>query len=202
MKNIVKISLAGMMLSSLAFVGCKKGPDDPFMSLHTRKGRVVGDWTLKAGTETMSNGSSTTTYTWDGTNITVTQGSNSSTNGETVTVNFEKDGTYKMVTTDTYTTPFAYTDTQTSTGTWNFTGKIGDDKNKDHIVMRELSNTDVVAAGSSTTTTTSSYTGDSAPATVWYLDELKNKEMKITWNGTSTAGSSTDSDQGSMTFNQ
>lgn len=36
----------------LAFAGCRKGEDDPFVSLRTRKARICGAWQLRTGNET------------------------------------------------------------------------------------------------------------------------------------------------------
>ncbi len=199
MKTTFKVVIAGLMLSTFVFDGCKKGPDDPFMSIHTRKGRMTGDWTVKKGSGTDVNGSSTTTWTYDGTTYSSTTGSNTTTNGMTMTVSYVKDGTYKMVTTQTAT---GFSDAVTETGTWNFTGRIGDDKNKDHVVMKTLVHTDVQTIGSASTTTTETYTGDDAPVQLYYIDELKNKEIMFTWKGTDVSGSSTTSSTGSYTLNQ
>lgn len=201
MKTTIKVALAALMIAGVSLESCKKGENDPFLSLRSRKARVTGDWTVKKGEGTRTSGSTTTTWTFDGATYTQTQGSNSVSTSETITMNFEKDGTYKMVTTITDAS-VNYTDVTTETGTWNFTGKIGDDKNKDHIVMRTLTSTDVTTIGSSSTTTTDTWTGDNAPANVMYIDELKNKEMIFTWDGSYNNGSSTSTDKGSYTLEQ
>lgn len=201
MKTTIKVALAALMIAGVSLESCKKGENDPFLSLRSRKARVTGDWTVKKGEGTRTSGSTTTTWTFDGATYTQTQGSNSVSTSETITMNFEKDGTYKMVTTITDAS-VNYTDVTTETGTWNFTGKIGDDKNKDHIVMRTLTSTDVTTIGSSSTTTTDTWTGDNAPANVMYIDQLKNKEMIFTWDGSYNNGSSTSTDKGSYTLEQ
>lgn len=38
------------LLLIVFFQDCKKGEDDPFLSLRTRKNRVTGSWSLKSGT--------------------------------------------------------------------------------------------------------------------------------------------------------
>jgi hypothetical protein len=197
MKTSIKIAVAALVIASFGFEGCKKGANDPFLSFSSRKARVAGEWKVSAGSGTNVNGSSTTTWTYDGAVWTSTTGSNSSTTNMTITMNFEKDGTYKTVTTTTAT---GYSSVETETGTWNFTGKIGEDKNKDHIVMKTLSYTEVETIGSASTTTTSTYTGDNAPTMIMYIDQLKGKEMIFTWKGTTTMGSATSSSEGSYTL--
>ncbi len=184
MKKAIFI-LSAIVLSGLAFDGCKKGPDDPFISLHTRKGRLDGKWAISSGTDSKTTGSNTTTTTWTATTVTV--GSASGTG--TYTIEFVKDGTYKL---NQSTTFGSFTSTHSETGTWNWLGGVGDKKNKEQIVLRQLTVTD---NGS-----TETYTGDSAPSTVYELDELKNKELKITWTGTDNNGSSTTTDTGNMVF--
>jgi hypothetical protein len=199
MKTSIKVTLAALVLAAFAFDGCKKGPDDPFMSIHTRKGRMTGDWTVKSGNGTSTSGSTTTTWTYDGTTYSETTGSITGTATEAMTWSFEKDGTYKSVTT---VTSSGYSDVVTETGTWNFTGKIGDDKNKDHAVMKTLTSTEVETIGSNATTTTTTYVGDDAPVSIMYIDELKNKEMIFTYNGTTTTSSGTSTDSGKWTLAQ
>lgn len=58
MKNFNRFSLlaAGMMLviAGLEFSGCKKGPEDPALSLSSRKARVTGTWTVTMYGDTMT----------------------------------------------------------------------------------------------------------------------------------------------------
>ncbi|CAN5410368.1 hypothetical protein BH09BAC5_BH09BAC5_25140 [soil metagenome] len=199
MKTSIKIAVAALVIASFGFEGCKKGPNDPFMSIHTRKGRVVGDWKVSAGsgTDSQTSPTSSSSWTFDGTTYSQTSGSSTTTSNLTLTMSFAKDGTYKTVTT---ATAVGYSDVTTESGTWNFTGKIGDDKNKDHIVMKTLSNVDVTTIGSSSSTSTNTYTGDDAPTSLMYLDELKNKEIIMTYDGTSANGSSTSTSKGSWTL--
>ncbi len=66
-------------------------------------------------------------------------------------------------------------------GTWNFSGKIGDDKNKDHIILKTTSETTTDGFGVSVTTyDVNSFDGS------YYLDELGSKKMiwKIISNST------------------
>ena len=67
--------------------------------------------------------------------------------------------------------------------------------------MMTTSSTEVETIGTVTTTDVRTYTGSDAPVAVWDIDQLKNKEMIVIWDGTST-DSSTSSSKGSMTFTQ
>ncbi len=198
MKTSIKIAAAALVIASFGFEGCKKGANDPFMSIHTRKARVVGEWTMKSGSGTDVNGSASS-WNYDGSNYTYTDQSGTSTAGMKWTMSFVKDGSYTTVQTMTST---GFSETITEKGTWNFTGKVGDDKNKDHIVMKTLSSVDVQTIGANSQTNTTTYTGDDAPANLYYLDELKNKEIIFTWDGTTLAGANASSSKGTMMLMQ
>lgn len=55
----------------VVFLGCKKGEEDPFISLKSRNGRITGSWVLieenYTNESTSSLGTSTETRTFDGT---------------------------------------------------------------------------------------------------------------------------------------
>jgi hypothetical protein len=199
MKTSIKIAVAALVIASFGFEGCKKGANDPFLSFSSRKSRMAGEWKVSAGSGTDVQGSSTSTWTYDGAVWKTTSGSTTTSTNRTITMNFEKDGTYKTVTTTTGT---GYSNVITETGTWNFTGKVGEDKNKDHVVMRTLSSVDVTTIGSSTSTSTDTFTGDSAPSNIMYIDQLKGKEIIMTYDGTYSNGtaSSNQTNTGSYTL--
>jgi hypothetical protein len=48
MKRTLKISLVAAIIASIAIVSCKKYEEGPGLSLRTKKGRLTGDWKLKA----------------------------------------------------------------------------------------------------------------------------------------------------------
>jgi hypothetical protein len=195
MKKTLVFAILGFMIAGTALESCKKGDGDPFMSLHSRKGRLSGDWKLVSGTGTDVNGSNTTTYTYDGTNVVASPGGSS---GYTLEWKIEKDGSYTSTEVQTYG---GITQTSTTTGVWNFTGKIGDDKNKDHVVFYPRSETVVTASGSSTVTTTDTYTGDVNSSTM-QLTTLKNKELVVKSTYTHTDSNGTTSTTSEFTFNQ
>jgi hypothetical protein len=197
MKKTIVI-LASIMLSGLGFYGCKKGENDPAISFHTRKGRLTGEWKISSGTSSSTSGGNTDTETWTETQVTQTSGGTTTigTSAKYI-LTIEKDGTFKMEQGATWT--FASTSvvtSYTSNGTWNWLGGVGDTKNKSNLILRTLSETNM--SGSSTTI--NSYTGDSAPSSVLYIDQLKNKELIVKWDGTSTSSSSTSMDSGEYTF--
>lgn len=156
---------AGALL--LATPSCKKGENDPFLSLSSRKGRVAGDYTISAyesaSSYTNSTGTNSTTETMAGNTITETStwtpsgGGSSTTTTTTTTVNlgefsFDKEGTFTMTwnttsvevdvqTIGSYTSTTTTTTTSTSmqSGSWNFLGKVDEYKNKERLVLNVLS---------------------------------------------------------------
>ena len=193
--------LSSTLLMGISFVGCqKKGANDPSISMHGRKARLCGEWVISAGTSTSTSGSTTQVDTWTSNSLTTTTGSTTTvgTNAH-YNMTIDKDGTWKSDQSVTYVVgSTSVISTATSSGTWNWLGGVGDLKKKEQFVMKTLS----ASSTTGSTTSISSYTGDSAPSDVYEIDELKNKELIIIWAGTSTSGTSTQSDSGSMTFIQ
>lgn len=227
MKNFGKLALAAAIILPAVLVSCKKGENDPFLSLRSRKARVVGEWTVSKGEGTDVNtsttqfaGTTTTTttnnWTYDGaslsevktTVVTTTSpaSSNSSTTtdltAETMTHSFEKDGAWKSVQVVTYSN--GDTRTVTSTGRWNFTGGVGEVKNKEQIVVvtEKMEVSDFDKSNNTTSNTVTEYTGSEASSMVITLDELKNKEMIWKVSGTTSQSSSTSSTDGTWTLTQ
>lgn len=118
---------------------CKKGEKDPLISLRTRKARLVGEWTMKRGIAsiTITEPGKTLlnqTFMMDGRDATI----NEKEVGVapvtylikyTLYIEFRKDGTF------TFSENFGGYILQ-AWGTWNFMGRIGEDKNKESIVLR------------------------------------------------------------------
>ena len=185
MKAITKITIAALFIGSFALESCKKGENDPFLSLRSRKARFAGEWTYSAGSGSNTSGSNTTNWTYDGAVETTTPGN--FTDKYTQTYTIEKDGTFTSVYTDNNTSTAVVT---TYTGTWNFLGGVGDVKNKSSVVMHMLT----ITSGSTTVT----YTGDNAPTSIMDIDQLKNKEIIIISKGSTSLPAS--SNEGTMTW--
>lgn len=158
----VAFAIAGM---STMTTSCKKGENDPGLSLRSRMARVTGEWKLEEGTRTSSNtfGGATVTSTTTYTNSSYTT-SNGFTSQYTEKLTIEKDGTYEVVVTDDG-------DTYTITGVWFFSGKIKDLdlKNKEAIMFTPQTYSE---PGYSET-----YEGLYGGGDVMIIDQLKNKEI-------------------------
>ncbi len=64
------VLLAGIIIGSLVLEGCKKGENDPFLTLSSRRARLAGDWKMTklemTQTSTDASGTDTYVYTSDG----------------------------------------------------------------------------------------------------------------------------------------
>lgn len=174
MKKSILMLAAGALL--LATPSCKKGENDPFLSLSSRKARISGEWNVSSFESESHNydGSDSwhNTQSFDGTKITGTWSqtvSGTTTSGndpDVVTVSLfdfiiNKDGTYEMhqnmvtVSTGTNWLGYDYTDTETETytesGSWSFIGKAKDEyKSKERVVFNA---THVISSSQVTTVT-------------------------------------------------
>lgn len=190
MKAITKIAVAALILGSLALESCKKGEGDPALSLRSRKARFAGEWTVSAGKGSSTSGGNTTTWVYDGTTETTTYPSPlpQGTDKYTISFTIEKDGTWTSTYTDTDANPDPVL---TQSGTWNFTGGVGEAKNKSQVVMHTLSMTQ----GSASVT----YTGSDAPTSIMDIYQLKNKEIIVKTSGTTSTPASTNEDEWTWT---
>lgn len=75
-KSISLIALVLMVFSGVFFTGCKKGEEDPFISLKSRDSRVTAKWKLTkiegSSTNSFAGSSFTTTTSYNGTIYTTT----------------------------------------------------------------------------------------------------------------------------------
>lgn len=183
-KHLHLVAFMGFILLSLA--GCKKGENDPFLSLRSRKARLAGEWSLSyqeyarqsvVGNTTSSevrhfdSGTETSSSTVIVSGSTVS--SNVSTIHYTLTLTIEKDGTFSQVRSEN-------NETTTSEGTWIFLKKSKEDelKNKEAIL---LTTKKITTPGG--TTTVEGVSGE-----VYLIDQLKNKEMKWKLSRKTTEG--------------
>lgn len=145
MKKSILI-LSAFVIAALAFNGCKKGAEDPFITLKSRDGRLTKTWKLTSieGTEVTTNTSGTvttiktTTTTYNGSaysEASVTTGGptgtiNSTTTGTgTYEMTIDKHGKVTIV--ETFTSGSS-TVTNTIEGTWLW---LSSNKNRDHLYI-------------------------------------------------------------------
>jgi hypothetical protein len=116
MKNLNKLVILAFA-GALAFTGCKKGAEDPGISLRSRDSRLEGDWTLSSidGTATISTTSTNNLATSNSTTTTTINTTTSYSGGsETIAINYNSQyspstGTSTTTTTKSTTiTPITY----------------------------------------------------------------------------------------------
>lgn len=169
-KNILILAVTALVAVS-SLTSCKKGENDPFLSLKSRKGRLTGEWKLTSGelVETSTTGSTTTTETttYTETKATYKTGSFSITYNYTQNITFEKDRTMKIVVDNDG-------DKTTVDGQWYWIGKNKnlELKNKEAVGFTITSVTDDNGD-------TDNYDGVEADG-MYVIDQLKNKELIIT----------------------
>ena len=189
------IYLMAFLFISLGMNSCKKGENDPFLSLKSRKSRMAGEWDITkmtriesglwtgvayTNTYVIENGVSTSTFA---------AGGNSTSSTGTVSnysFNILKDGSYSN--TMTYDNGSG-DETQNDEGSWMFIGKNKNEdlKNKEGI-MFTTSSSSTTSSGS---TSTNTYTG-LTDGNIMLIDQLKSKEIIVKGEFSETpAGGST-----------
>ncbi|MCY7408929.1 MAG: hypothetical protein LH473_01525 [Chitinophagales bacterium] len=147
-----KLRFIVLIIIGVSFImtwnSCKKGPEDPFFSLYSRKHRVVGDWTVSVYTVDFKDSLRRVIDS-----LTIQGGCGEETDKTVDYYNyimtFDKNGGYienlKIrtensidITNNTVNCFDALTNDSVTTVTskkWNFTGNIGDVKNKEQLVL-------------------------------------------------------------------
>lgn len=197
MKKIALLTLAAFLIAG-AVSSCKKGEDDPFLSIRSRKARLAGEWTLTKmeGKKTTSSGGISTVITKNFTGSALTTVTAVTVMGTTVSSSdttvfsqaytFEKNGTYSR--TDTGEDGITSIE-----GTWIFAGK----SKKNELKKKEAI---LLTVTSSKSTGTTSYTGLDGDFLV--LKQLKKKEMVITTSESVTSGTSVSTSDYTYTFSK
>lgn len=149
--NTIRLVLA-LFVGVLVLESCKKGENDPFLSLRSRDNRISGEWELaeyeSESTSTMNDGNTSVTTTssasFDGSVWTKTQGGNTSTYSYSRSLTINKDGTYVMKETEDG-------EVSESDGRWSW---FDDAKKKRRVFLENEG--------------------------IFYIDQLKYKEMIFT----------------------
>ena len=173
-----------VLIIAASFAGCKKGPDDPAISLLSRKARLTGDWSLKTANYSVTYDNGVYTYNYSSDNNIMTKKYEGRWNDWTDTyvyskeILINKDGTFKIteIVTDNGT------DTKTTEGYWFFAPKNKelDVKNKERVIFEVIKFTEIDKDGDKTFT---NYTGTNNDNLFTIdLSELRNKEITFDLN--------------------
>jgi hypothetical protein len=131
-KNILVIAL-GLLVGSTVLTGCKKGENDPFLSLKSRDARITETWKLVSvegkDVTTDASGTDELTTTFDGTTASQSfNGTVFSTYSYSLTIEIKKDGTYQSI-------EVVDGDSETIDGRWYW---LNSKKNKTTISLDNL----------------------------------------------------------------
>ena len=201
MKKVLTVVIALAIVTPLIFTGCKKGENDPFLSLKSRTARLSNTWKCTEMTTTNtttqeyggSTYTSTSTSTYSGTSLitstSTSSGGTTTTTGDTtdvytLEVTFDKSGTYTQTEFEkNESTGYTYEKTTVTKGIWYWNGKNKDEeiKSKEMVVMEttEITETESTTVGGVTTTDTDTdrYTGSSSMVTRAKLDQLSGSTL-------------------------
>jgi hypothetical protein len=195
MKKVLSLSMA-IVLIAVLFSSCKKGENDPFLSLKSRTSRLSREWKMSSAdmttTYTTSSYTSTTTTSFDGTTITQTSvytvGGSSSSNTTTYTfsneVEFAKDGTFTETIIDDG-------DSETNSGIWSWVygNEDIDLKNKEAIVLTYTSGDGYTLSGISLD-----------PDVIYAFEKLSSSELVIVHDYSANYDGDVETTTGTMTF--
>ncbi len=196
----MKKLLVLVLLSGIVFGACKKGENDPFISLKTRKARLSGEWKMTFMERTIND----TLFTFDGTTVTkIYGGTTLGTYTSEYKLEFTKQGKYTITETLTYPENYFQEGTPSLTfknfeeGIWNFTGGAGDTKNKSQLLLmpeREEQQLDGLSNIRITVHT------NPVHGKAINLDMLKDKSMRWKYETETNSPTSVDNDKLMMEF--
>lgn len=167
--NVILAILVIMMVVP-SIQSCRKGDEDPFLSLRRRKARLVGTWKLDSGSEEFSNSlSQSYTIVYDGSTAVNTQNSVPETYVYNEELVFGSDYTFVK-------TLVSGTNETVSEGFWSFLGKYDEFEKKETICISINHET----SGANET----NLTGDQMFRYIFRLKKLSNKEIQIEYEGT------------------
>jgi len=162
------ITLSTTIIIIVLYSSCKKGPDDPFISLLSRKERISGYWKISTATESYGDSTitETDTYNADGTLLIALPGSSLS--GTYVwTYQINKDGSYSIFR-NLYIPNYSSLNYEED-GNWYFLSKNKAEglKNKECIAFQA---TEIIENNIT-------YKYEVSNPTIYIIDELKSKEV-------------------------
>lgn len=128
-----------IIFSGLFFSNCKKGTEDPAVSLRARKSRLAGEWTMKSGNASINFISVTDppfnqNLSFDGSKVEMNQTENSAPGivyigSYSLVLSIKRDGTFN------FRENFAG-DILDANGTWNFEYGSVNTKNKEEVTFK------------------------------------------------------------------
>ncbi len=196
MKKLFKLIVL-IAITSIVFNSCRKGEDDPFLSLQSRTKRLSGSWKLSGVDfilkENSSSNHSTSHMIYNNGVIIITDSDDNSADIDSIKytqyLNIDKNGTFNQ-------RYYSDTDTSDIEGNWTWLGKNKELglKNKEAFILtvtKKINGTD-----------TEVYTGKYIiPENIYVLKKLSSEEIVITIDYSKTnKNGHVSSEQGTMTY--
>ncbi len=192
-KILVLVLIAALAIPT--FQSCKKGENDPFISLKSRKARLKGDWTLVAQQLSGQDGTTMINATYNGSLMSVQYGTNSYTYSYTENITFETDGTFTRTTTEIDGT---FIQNSSVKGNWWFGKKNKNAEYKNGEVI--ISQVTASSTTSGTNVSNETYTGAYCPVFTTVIDQLKSKEMIVLEDGSNASAGNIENMTGTSTY--
>ena len=174
-----------IIIAAPVITSCKKGEEDPFLSLKSRKARLVGEWKLVSGTEVTNSNGIVEQIIYSGTTATQTVGQVETNYVYLETVSFEKTNEFKMEV-------IHDGDIEIAEGFWAFMNGHDEIANKECVVVRIAK----IINGSNVTM----YSRDYMPLEIIRLLKLSSKEVILESKGTEAWDGKTWSFTSTMTY--
>lgn len=178
MKHISVFPLILLCMAAITLASCKKGDNDPLLSLRTRSARVVGEWKLHSGSIVYTEPfSPDIRETYTNYQVTRDTAGRSVTNAFTWMLSFENDGTFTQVITET--TSGNVSREILTKGRWQFLlrNEKEDLKNREAIILTETLNTYSSAGFSS-----SNFAVNPVSGMIWKFEELSHHQLVVKSN--------------------
>lgn len=164
------IRLFVLLLAILALTECKKGEDDPAISLRTRKARLEGEWRLVSGNASYTTDAYNESYVFKSGDVSIASTLYYPMTGKYfLSLNIEKDGKFN------FKELFLGIVLEAS-GTWNFNTGVGEEKKKEDVIF----SIDKVKKGY---TNGANFFNRNSTNIVYKIKELRNKRLVISSAG-------------------
>ena len=183
----------------VVIVGCQKGPDDPAISLVSRKARLSGTWDLVE----MRQYDGSIERVYDDGVVTITIGDTTEIKRDfEYTATFDRNGEYEItsienVAEDTAANREAYTLTTVATGNWEFTGGNNSPNKSQLLLLRTRIERTESDQGSNVQITT---TDGPNTGLVYDLIELSSENLRMSYDESVSFGGGQSIDQADYTF--
>lgn len=169
------------LVVSMLVPSCKKGEEDPYFSLRSRKNRLVGVWELDAYSLTRDFGNiRSVSFDADaGQVVIIDEDSLEVRRNFTWRIEFDREGGYKAIETerfavDTVETPFQFTETRTTEGQWEFTGGNGEPSKSQLLLLPTVFSTTRSNQGANIQIQT---IDGQIEGVLWNIDRLASNEL-------------------------